>query len=1746
MAEMSSSQQEQLGAARAQIAQLQAADLPSALQGLLQQASTQLKPPRAGAPAATATAAAAAASRPALVLGLLLVLERASALAQQQRDLKLVKVGLRADDAHTQLAAAFQKHDWLWQLLLRKHLPDVLQHPAAAQRLLGALATLPARTQARAYRLWWQQLAAQPAALAVPLQLQLALLEQLRQCFTVRSLDLELPGASELPGQTAQQGSAGSEAAAAAAAGAGGEALTAAEVHVALREQLPPLLQLLLLVACSGGEAATSAAAAAGQPGEGGSSGRGSANAPPAPSLSTVQSAVVARRDPRRRGGSAVAASQAARPASALASSSETGALSSSRRGGILDSVLRHAVLLISRLSDPDALHEMLGIQLRRAGQGPAHGGGSGDEAEEEDAGQEEPQREMAGAAAAGQQQLLSRRDAERISTAAALIEVCLDGMLALPPLATAVHQQLHSKGNSNAAAVCGEAADGAVAEAAQRQQQQDAAAELRTTAGLMLGMHRELSRMLADHQQQLQGGIHNSAAAAKLRQPAPLLSLPACQQLLCVLADTHAGAGGAAGGPSTSGQQQGSGAAGPQFWAAAERPPAVLLVPPQLAVQGIELVRRAVEAGGPSIQPTAAAAEASSWRVAMVAQVAAIYTACYQAIWGAKVLQSAEAYQLLLSAARLRRLLRPADGTAAAPAAADDEAAAEAALLAENAVGNRRRRQRSAAHELPSLGVASKGKAAAGAALPAAKRIKTERGSRPSSTGGDGSAVAELLQLFSSPAAKPPASGSEQGQQQRTAGRKRITPVAVSQQQEQQPAQPQEHQQQQAEGQPQASSQQHGKPARKRIVPQHNGPASGSKLASADPKPSQQGSGASAAAASTEQQGEDGMAGMEAAPSGWQQGQRRIIISKAADMTEEQQEEMWAAYIADKEFLAEMLGDADYQRWFDEAAHPLRKQRQRPGGLEAAWAAVLGGRSAGSIVQQQLPRTLLEASMTMRWDAAAAACLGLLAALLRGAAANQSSVSIAATEAGAEPGERQQSEVEQLLQGAFSRQQLEVGARVATRILGITGATSITGTIQAAQRSPAGGSLVLLAAQMLGLAQGQNYFQQQAVSGLSVQGVPVDQQRATSSGVLVAPPLLEAYAQLLAVLLPHAQQEAAASPATPGAAQLTQLAKKCHPLSVTAQMAEHLLRLPPPLQHMLAPGCTALLRVAAAGRNSDAQQAAQQHAALLWMLVQPRQACVSGTDGGVELPADCPAWLQEEALLLERSCSNFHQHRSNGHAMLLGPAPEVQRAAALELLLQLRLQLDMLQQQGGSAILPADVLVVAADACHAAMQRLLLESQAQRRRQLAEDGSSDAESDDDEEQQGEPLLLGHPAVAEVAALTAVLCDVGATAAAFVATALDAAAAHSSQAQQQQQQRKGRPQQPQQAQQQPQPDSQACAAAAEAASMLVLCNQLVEPADQLLQSGCLPPAAHQRLEAACELLDAQGQAVSQLSDGLPPSHPLTTAIETAMADAPALWQPAAEEEQQAGSDGEVSGGSDGEAGPARPASQQGKKKAGSSNTASSGKADSRKQQAAAKPKERSERQPGRRRRMGEVRNPAVRAMLAEDGGAGLDDDDLSDLEDFLVFNPERDYDAFFKRHFWQARGSDSEEEEDAGVAEAAQGEEGPAAAERAGHDGGGEASGGAGTGKPAEPQHQTKQRQQPKQQRQRPPAKSRDRPWAPPKQQQQQQAAVREQRQPVLGSVAAAAAAAGAAAAAKRQGSSCGHAGGKAQPKRKR
>lgn len=68
----------------------------------------------------------------------------------------------------------------------------------------------------------------------------------------------------------------------------------------------------------------------------------------------------------------------------------------------------------------------------------------------------------------------------------------------------------------------------------------------------------------------------------------------------------------------------------------------------------------------------------------------------------------------------------------------------------------------------------------------------------------------------------------------------------------------------------------------------------------------------------------------------------------------------------------------------------------------------------------------------------------------------------------------------------------------------------------------------------------------------------------------------------------------------------------------------------------------------------------------------------------------------------------------------------------------------------------------------------------------------------------------------------------------------------------------------------------------------------------------------------------------------------------------------------------------------------------------------------------------RRKRLKDIRNPYLRVIVAESrrvaGGAA--DGELSDLEDFIVANPERDYGDFIADHFPMAQESDGDEEED--------------------------------------------------------------------------------------------------------------------------
>jgi hypothetical protein len=67
----------------------------------------------------------------------------------------------------------------------------------------------------------------------------------------------------------------------------------------------------------------------------------------------------------------------------------------------------------------------------------------------------------------------------------------------------------------------------------------------------------------------------------------------------------------------------------------------------------------------------------------------------------------------------------------------------------------------------------------------------------------------------------------------------------------------------------------------------------------------------------------------------------------------------------------------------------------------------------------------------------------------------------------------------------------------------------------------------------------------------------------------------------------------------------------------------------------------------------------------------------------------------------------------------------------------------------------------------------------------------------------------------------------------------------------------------------------------------------------------------------------------------------------------------------------------------------------------------------------------RRKRLKDIRNPYLRVIVAESRQAAGDaaDGELSDLEDFIVANPERDYGGFIADHFPMAEESGGEEED---------------------------------------------------------------------------------------------------------------------------
>jgi hypothetical protein len=111
-----------------------------------------------------------------------------------------------------------------------------------------------------------------------------------------------------------------------------------------------------------------------------------------------------------------------------------------------------------------------------------------------------------------------------------------------------------------------------------------------------------------------------------------------------------------------------------------------------------------------------------------------------------------------------------------------------------------------------------------------------------------------------------------------------------------------------------------------------------------------------------------------------------RVVIRAMPAMTDEERELMWAAYIADKDRMVDMMGDADYNEWFDEAANPLPMLTKAPD-TEAALDALLGGTGNAATDAElskkrrisTLPKTVEEASFSSPWQASVAGALFLL-----------------------------------------------------------------------------------------------------------------------------------------------------------------------------------------------------------------------------------------------------------------------------------------------------------------------------------------------------------------------------------------------------------------------------------------------------------------------------------------------------------------------------------------------------------------------------------------------------------------------------------------------------------------------------------------------------------------------------------------------------------------------------------------------
>ena len=693
---------------------------------------------------------------------------------------------------------------------MRKHLDELLAHEGAASLVAEAVIRLDAGMQSRACSLIRCQLVAAPALTTLPgvLQLQAQLLEQLNRCFQVVSLGL--PGLEKAATPVAP---------------------SASRLQVLLRTQLPPLLHLLLVMACGVGDGTDNrpaAAATAQQPSS--SAEASSANASNLHSLHTWSSSMARELHLAARG--------------SASSLGDAGGGS----GNVQVAVLQYAAMLVGQLSSPDALYEMLRLDL--APEQPHPGADSAAEA-----GRQQNMRKggQPATAVAGR---MTSQEARRVWCAQALAEVLLDALLTMPAVAAAVRRQVRcSVGGSQEQ----QEEEEACVSSAETGHQCD---EVGRAAAALLALHWELSKLLAAM------GLESR----HLRQ-APW-SAQTCLRLLQVAAVQPQA-------DQVQQRQDGSSrdkhcrlladlrpaAAEPS---AADGPLVQLLLPPAVLAHTLELVQQALK--GISALP----AGSDSWLEVVAERTAALHASCMRGLSDPHaVLASPLHTEAMAAAARLHELLTTcgSDNYGAVFVFADGAALSQAYT---SFGGSKPQRDEGSSRK--------------------AKRQR--QGAVAGAEASAGNPVAELLQLLLSP--------------------QDVTLTADAQQQQRQQQQQQQHQQHaKASGgkgivrrltaepvQPQKRQQQGAATGlHQRIMAQPvTAPLLGTRtgdFGAGHPESESEWADVASKPGSEE--------GSREAEAGMAQG--RVVMRSAADMTDEQREAMWAAYIADKEAMLEMMG---------------------------------------------------------------------------------------------------------------------------------------------------------------------------------------------------------------------------------------------------------------------------------------------------------------------------------------------------------------------------------------------------------------------------------------------------------------------------------------------------------------------------------------------------------------------------------------------------------------------------------------------------------------------------------------------------------------------------------------------------------------------------------------------------------------------------------------------------------------------